>query len=89
MRPSFSLGVNTRVHFTPAVDKIYHYCNTQTQKKRTFLFNLRTRENKAYKLTVGSENFLAYCVMNNVGMGPCTGGGWTLVMKTNGTKVIY
>ncbi|KAL9953461.1 hypothetical protein ACROYT_G040883 [Oculina patagonica] len=48
-----------------------------------------TRENKAYKLTVGSENFLAYCVMNNVGMGPCTGGGWTLVMKTNGTKVIY
>ena len=51
-------------------------------------FNFRAEENKAYELKVGSEKFLAYCVMNDIGMGPCTGGGWTLVMKIDGTKVI-
>ena len=40
-------------------------------------------------MKVGSENFLAYCVMNDTGMGQCGGGGWTLVMKIDGTKVIY
>ena len=26
------------------------------------------------------------CHMTGVGLGACGGGGWTLVMKTNGTK---
>ncbi|KAL9953459.1 hypothetical protein ACROYT_G040881 [Oculina patagonica] len=47
------------------------------------------RENKAYKLKIASGIFLVYCVMNDTGMGPCTGGGWTLVMKINGTKQTF
>lgn len=30
-----------------------------------------------------------YCHMTSHGLGACGGGGWTLVMKTDGTKVIY
>ena len=47
----------------------------------------RTRENKAYHVDVGSENIPVYCVMDYIGMGTCGGGGWTLVMKIDGTKV--
>ncbi|KAL9953458.1 hypothetical protein ACROYT_G040880 [Oculina patagonica] len=46
-------------------------------------------ENKAYELKVGSEKFLAYCVMNDAGMGTCSEGGWTLVMKIDGTKQTF
>lgn len=28
-----------------------------------------------------------YCHMSNSGLGECGGGGWTLVMKIDGTKV--
>lgn len=53
----------------------------------SFLLKLRTRENKAYDLDVGSENIPVYCFMDDSGMGTCGGGGWTLVMKIDGTKV--
>ena len=34
-----------------------------------------------------SEKILVYCHMTKTGLGACGGGGWTLVMKINGTKV--
>jgi len=49
----------------------------------------RNRENKAYNFDVGSENIPVYCVMDDTGMGTCGGGGWTLVMKIDGTEVFY
>lgn len=51
--------------------------------------NFRFSENKAYELKIGSEKTQVYCVMEDADMGQCTGGGWTLVMKINGTKVRY
>ena len=52
-----------------------------------FLLKFRTRENKAYDLNVGSENIPVFCLMEDTGMGTCGGGGWTLVMKIDGTEV--
>ena len=44
-------------------------------------------ENKAYILKVGSVKIPVYCHMTSVGLGACGGGGWTLDMTTDGTKV--
>ncbi|XP_078349730.1 uncharacterized protein LOC144634592 [Oculina patagonica] len=43
-------------------------------------------ENKAYRLNVGNESILVYCHLTNAGLGACGGGGWTLVMKIDGTQ---
>ena len=48
---------------------------------------IRGKDNKAYILQVGSVKIPVYCHMTGVGLGACGGGGWTLVMKTDGTKV--
>ena len=45
------------------------------------------KENKAYILKVESAKIPVYCHMTSVGRGACGGGGWTLVMKSDGTKV--
>ena len=37
-----------------------------------------------YTLILGSRSIPMYCHMGDFG---CGGGGWTLVMKTDGTKV--
>ena len=34
-----------------------------------------------------SGKVLVYCHMTSHGLGACGGGGWTLVMKTDGHKV--
>lgn len=47
----------------------------------------RSRENKAFLLHVGSDNILVYCVLEDPGLGQCGGGGWTLAMKIDGSKV--
>ena len=57
-------------------------------KLESFFFNFSFSENKAYELNVGSQKIQVYCVLSDTNMGPCGGGGWTLVMKINGTKVI-
>ncbi|KAL9953471.1 hypothetical protein ACROYT_G040893 [Oculina patagonica] len=41
---------------------------------------------KAYQMKVGSEIILVYCHLNKNGLGACGVGGWTLVMKIDGTK---
>ena len=51
-----------------------------------YLFT-RMRENKAYFLNVESKLIPVYCHMEAAELGPCGGGGWTLVMKTDGKKV--
>ena len=45
----------------------------------------RATENKAYSLQVDSGNLHVYCHRTN--FGACGEGGWTLVMKIDGSKV--
>ena len=44
----------------------------------------RRTKSQVYTLMLGSINIPVYCHMGDFG---CGGGGWTLVMKTDGTKV--
>ena len=47
------------------------------------------RQNKAYLLNVGSEIIPVYCHMEGTTqLEACGGGGWTLVMKIDGSKVL-
>jgi len=48
--------------------------------------NHKTQENKAFFLEMDFGKVPVYCHMTNSGLGACGGGGWTLVMKINGTK---
>ena len=48
----------------------------------------RAKENTAYLLDVGSTKVPVYCHMTKHGLDACGGGGWTLVMKINGSKVL-
>jgi len=45
------------------------------------------RGNKAYLLQMDYGKLPVYCHMTSSGLGACGGGGWTLVMKIDGTKV--
>ena len=49
----------------------------------------RSKGNRAYLLNVGSAKIPVYCHMSRTGLGACGGGGWTLVMKIDGSKVLY
>jgi len=42
------------------------------------------RQNKAYVLQTDNGKIPVYCHMTSYGIGACGGGGWTLVMKTDG-----
>ena len=44
----------------------------------------RRTKSQVYTLMLGSRNIPVYCFMGDFG---CGNGGWTLVMKTDGTKV--
>ena len=44
----------------------------------------RRAKSQVYTLMLGSRNIPMYCHMGDFG---CGGGGWTLVMKTDGAKV--
>ncbi|KAL9953284.1 hypothetical protein ACROYT_G040679 [Oculina patagonica] len=46
-------------------------------------------ENKAYVLQMDSGKFPVYCNMDGAGLGDCGGGGWTLVMKIDGSKSTF
>ena len=47
----------------------------------------RAQGNRAYSLHMPSGKVDVYCHMSTQGIGACGGGGWTLVMKTDGNKV--
>ena len=47
----------------------------------------RSKANKAYLLDDGSRKIPVYCHMTSQGLDACGGGGWTLVMKIDGSKV--
>ncbi|KAL9953884.1 hypothetical protein ACROYT_G041357 [Oculina patagonica] len=49
--------------------------------------NHKSRGNKAYLLQANSGKIPVYCHMTSYGIGACGGGGWTLVMKTDGHKL--
>jgi len=40
-------------------------------------------------LQLGSQKLSVYCNMDGADLGDCGCGGWTLVMKIDGSKVIY
>ncbi|XP_074630920.1 uncharacterized protein LOC141889509 isoform X3 [Acropora palmata] len=46
----------------------------------------RTEVNGNYLLQMPSGNVSVYCHMSSQGLGSCSGGGWTLVMKIDGRK---
>ena len=48
------------------------------------LIDKRRTKSQVYTLMLGSRNISVYCFMGDFG---CGSGGWTLVMKTDGTKV--
>ena len=54
----------------------------------TILMLIRCGKNKAYPLKLGSATVPVYCHMTNDDLGSCGGGGWTLVMKIDGNKVV-
>jgi len=45
--------------------------------------------NKAYLLQMDYGKLPVYCHMTSSGLGACGGGGWTLVMKIDGTKPTF
>ncbi|KAL9953832.1 hypothetical protein ACROYT_G041302 [Oculina patagonica] len=47
---------------------------------------LSAEGNKAYPLKLGSDVLPVYCHMTD-DLGPCKSGGWTLVMKIDGSKI--
>ena len=47
----------------------------------------RSKANKAYLLDNGCRKIPVYCHMTSKGLDECEGGGWTLVMKIDGSKV--
>ena len=49
---------------------------------------IRSEGNKAYLLQMYSGKIPVYCHMTSSGIGSCGGGGWTMVMKIDGTKVL-
>ena len=53
-----------------------------------FYFFTRSKGNKEYLLNVGSAKIPVYCHMTKHGLDACGGGGWTLVMKIDGSKVL-
>ena len=50
-------------------------------------FSFRTEVNGNYSLQMPPGNVSVYCHMSSQGLGSCSGGGWTLVMKIDGRKV--
>ncbi|KAL9953449.1 hypothetical protein ACROYT_G040870 [Oculina patagonica] len=51
--------------------------------------NHKSQRNKAYLLHIASKKVPVYCHMTSSGLGACGGGGWTLVMKIDGTKSTF
>ena len=52
----------------------------------SFCLFFSMQENKAYMLQTDSGKNSVYCHMTS-DVGECGGGGWTLVMKIDGSKV--
>ena len=50
---------------------------------------IRSKGNKAYSLQIGSGKIIVYCHMDNSSIGACGCGGWTMVMKIDGQKVVH
>lgn len=49
---------------------------------------IRSERDGAYTKKLGNVSIPVYCYMTYDGLGPCGGGGWTLVMKIDGKKVV-
>ncbi|KAL9977400.1 hypothetical protein ACROYT_G014796 [Oculina patagonica] len=56
---------------------------------RDIYVNHKSEGNKAYLLQMDTGKVPVYCHMTSSGIGACGGGGWTLVMKTDGAKPTF
>ena len=52
------------------------------------LVTLRGQGPKPCSFKLDGKLTQVYCNMNGHGLGDCGGGGWTLVMKMDGSKVV-
>ena len=50
---------------------------------------IRSKVNNAYFLQIESGKIRVYCHMDNYSIEACGGGGWTMVMKIDGNKVVH
>ena len=67
------------------------YCNHNYILSRFILFIFisyfsRVKKDKAYSIVMDSREVQVYCHMTDIP--GCNGGGWTLVMKLDGSKVL-
>ena len=90
-RPLHALAIfaQTNVYFLRSnfhSELIYHICNF-LNTENGFISFIRSPGNKAYLLKTDIGKVPVYCHMTGQGIGACGGGGWTLVMKTDGHKV--
>lgn len=74
-------------------DFMINYLNYKNEQRILVagpFFLLKSYESKAYPLILENETFSVYCHMNEnfTGNGTNGDGGWTLVMKINGLKVV-
>ena len=61
---------------------------TEVKSALLLFSSYSAQDDKAYDLTLSSLGKIpVYCHMSDSGLGECGGGGWTLVMKIDGTKV--
>lgn len=75
---------------TKANHHYYHFSKVtqdilQLQYFINLFFSYSSRSDKAYPLKLESETIPVYCHLTS--LGTCGDGGWTLVMKVNGSKV--
>ena len=81
----------------PGVNNVSRFCTKEfllasslnliqpTTVSNMLLLLFRSEGNRAYSLKLGPASLPVYCHMSS--LGACGGGGWTLVMKIDGTKV--
>ena len=71
------------------IQKTLEIKNIHIYANNTNFFFWGSRANKDYMLQVDEFTKLpVYCNMDGAGLGDCGGGGWTLVMKIDGAKVV-
>ena len=77
-------GALSKTAFLPQMRQLLQ--NEVNQRSFIFFFT-RSKGNKEYLLNVGSAKIPVYCHMTKHGLDACGGGGWTLVMKIDGSQV--
>ena len=90
LRTTLTWTIKLHYYMLPSGSKHLLYnkiCGSIAWLSRIVLF--RFNENKVYQLRVGNLSFPVYCHLSGTDLGPYGAGGWTLVMKIDGWKVMW